>query len=274
MKRASGRNAGGITCITGDFPYRLALAGGWIDQPFVNRLNPRPPGSMVVVGVEPTFRWMDRCGLATSTRCIALERWGRFPSGDPARRVEELYEAENRNSAHPSGSQDMIGLLYPGVSRLDYDFTHKRGLFPVHIESNNDPKVARWLEKVIHVLPVAPRPDGYSPLGVRNLDKRWIGRLSQSGKDCYNAIVGRDIPALGKSMNLCMTCWEKILPRVVRHPAITVDLAAILKYYQSRYPGAMYSGCGGGYLYVVSDEPVPGAFHVTVRTAEPGKDRP
>jgi hypothetical protein len=29
----------------------------------------------------------------------------------------------------------------------------------------------------------------------------------------------------------------------------------------------MYSGCGGGYLYVVSDEPVPGAFQVQVRTS-------
>jgi len=27
----------------------------------------------------------------------------------------------------------------------------------------------------------------------------------------------------------------------------------------------MYSGCGGGYLYVVSEKPVPGAFQVTVR---------
>jgi hypothetical protein len=27
----------------------------------------------------------------------------------------------------------------------------------------------------------------------------------------------------------------------------------------------MYSGCGGGYLFVASEEPVPGAFHVNVR---------
>jgi hypothetical protein len=27
----------------------------------------------------------------------------------------------------------------------------------------------------------------------------------------------------------------------------------------------MYSGCGGGYLYVVSEEPVPGGFKVKVR---------
>jgi hypothetical protein len=29
----------------------------------------------------------------------------------------------------------------------------------------------------------------------------------------------------------------------------------------------MYSGCGGGYLLVVSKEPVPGAFTVKVRLA-------
>jgi hypothetical protein len=34
----------------------------------------------------------------------------------------------------------------------------------------------------------------------------------------------------------------------------------------------MYSGCGGGYLYVVSKDPVPGAFHVKVRTSRPMKD--
>jgi len=33
----------------------------------------------------------------------------------------------------------------------------------------------------------------------------------------------------------------------------------------------MYSGCGGGYLYVVSDEPVPGGLRVEVRCAEGSK---
>jgi len=63
-----------------------------------------------------------------------------------------------------------------------------------------------------------------------------------------------------------MSCWEAILPCTVRHSAIAVDLKAILKFYQSRYLGAMYSGCGGGYLYVVSEEAVPGSFHAQIRT--------
>jgi hypothetical protein len=100
---------------------------------------------------------------------------------------------------------------------------------------------------------------------VKNLDPGWISRLGQTGRDCFDAIVARDLKGLGESMNQCMKCWETLLPQVVRHPTITVDLMGILEKYQARYPGAMYSGCGGGYLYVVSDEPVPNAIKVKVR---------
>lgn len=213
-----------MTDIIGRIPYRMAFAGGWIDQPFVSRLDPDPPGAMVVVGLEPTFRWMDRCGMGISTRRVAMELWnGILPTGDPAALVRQLYDAENQGKPEPSGSQDMAGLIYPGISRLDYDGEHEGGYFPVHVESCNHPEVARWLEGVIHVLPVAPRPDGYNPLGEKHLDPGWVRRLGQSGEDCYAAIVARDLAGLGASMNECMLCWETLLPHVVRHPTLTVD---------------------------------------------------
>jgi hypothetical protein len=260
-----------ISAVNGKIPYRMAFAGGWIDQPFVSRLNPEPPGSMVVVGLEPDFRWMDRCGMAGGTRRVAMRIWGGvLPREDPTVLVRSLYAAENENLTEPSGSQDMIGLIYPGVNRLDYDADYEGGIFPRHIESNNDPGVAKWLERVIHVLPVGPRPPGYNPLGVMNLDPKWIARLGRTGRECYDAIVGMDASALGKSMNDCMECWEAILPRTVRHPCISIDLVGIQRFYRERYQGAMYSGCGGGYLFVVSEEPVPGSFCVHIRTAEGG----
>jgi hypothetical protein len=255
-----------ITDVVGKLQYRIALAGGWIDQPFVSQHDPSPPGSMVVVAVEPQFRWMDRAGICGSTRQIALELWGgELPDRDRDELVRELYAAENEGLAEPSGSQDMIGLIYPGVSRLDYDFSVHGGYFPRHIESNNDPAVAAWFERVLHVLPVAQRPDGYNPLETKNLEPAWIARLGRSGRDCYDAIVTRDIAALGASMNECMRCWEAILPGTVRHPTLRVDIVELLEFYQSQYPGAMYSGCGGGYLFIVSEEPVPGAFKIKVR---------
>ena len=255
-----------LTSVIGEMPFRMALAGGWIDQPFLSRHNPSPPGSMVVVSLEPTCRFMNRCGMATSTREIAMRLWGDdVPQGKPADLVKELYTAENQGKAEPSGSQDMIGLIYPGMSRLDYDREYESGYFPVHIESNTDPDVARWLEEVIHMVPIAPRPDGYAPLGKKNLDPKWIEKLSQSGKNCYRAILAKDARGLGASLNECMRCWEILLPHTLRHPTIEIDLMGILEYYQSRYIGAMYSGCGGGYIYVVSYDPVPGAFRVNIR---------
>jgi hypothetical protein len=255
-----------IRTIVGAIPYRLALAGGWIDQPFVSRLNPSPPGSMVVVSMEPDCWYMERAGLATGTRNVALRRWpDGLPDRPPAELVRELYAAENCDKPEPSGSQDMIGLIYPGISRLDYDFQHAGGVFPCHIESNCEPQIAQWLARVIHILPVAPRPAGYNPLGEKNLEPHWIERLGKTGRACFDAILRRDVRALGESMNECMACWEAILPHTVRHATVTVDLKGLLAYYQSRYCGAMYSGCGGGYLFVVSTEPVPGAFQVNVR---------
>lgn len=257
-----------IAKVIGGIPYRLALAGGWIDQPFVSRHNPKPPGSMVVVSVEPAFWFMERSGIASGTRAVATALWkGKLPKRPPAELTRELYQLENSGKRQPSGSQDMVGLIYPGINRLDYDFGADGGVFPSHIESLHDRASARWLEKVLHVLPVAPRPEGYSPLGKKELDPKWIARLGHTGKDCFEAIRRRDVRALGASLNACMTCWEKILPQTVRHPALRVDLLGLLRVYQSCYPGAMYSGCGGGYLFVASERPVPGSFAVQVRRA-------
>ncbi|UCF38837.1 MAG: hypothetical protein JSU96_08370, partial [Acidobacteriota bacterium] len=202
--------------IPGKIPYRMAFAGGWIDQPFVSRLNPNPPGSMVVVGLKPTFRWMERSGMATGTRKAARRLWGeRIPDRDRNELVRQLYQEENRDLEDPSGSQDMIGLIYPGVNRLDYDARYEGGVFPCHIESECDPKIATWLESVIHVVPVAQRPPGYNPLGQKNLDPSWIDRLGQTGKDCFAAIVECDLERLGQSFNDCMLCWETLLPDTV-----------------------------------------------------------
>jgi hypothetical protein len=222
---------------------------------------------MVVVSLEPNLWLMDRCGMAIGTRKVALGLWGgEVPDRPPAELVRELYRAENQDKAEPSGSQDMIGLLYPGVSRLDYDADVEGGYFPAHIESNCDPGTARWLEEVICFVPIGQRPEGYNPLGIKNLDPQWIGQLGQTGKDCFDAIAAKDIRGLAASMNRCMACWEAILPQTVEHPTVRIDLKRILSYYQQRYAGAMYSGCGGGYAIVASEEPVPGALKVKVKT--------
>ncbi len=260
-----------IADVIGGIPYRLALCGGWIDQPFVSERNPSPPGSMTVVAVEPDFRFMDYAGMATSTRKVAARLWGpRLPARPPEELVRELYAEENGGKAEPSGSQDMVGLVYPGIVRMDFDAASEGGLFPARIESCEDPGVIAWLERNIKILPVSQRPAGYNPLVVKNLDPGWIRRLGESGRDCFDSIVARDLAGLQASMGECMGAWEALLPATLAHRLIQVDLLGLLEHYRGEYGGAMYSGCGGGYLYIATDRAVPGAFGFRVRRSGAG----
>ncbi len=185
----------------------------------------------------------------------------------PADLVRELYAAENAGSAEPSGSQDMIGLIYPGVSRLDYDASVEGGCFPAHVESTSDPPIVAWLEHVLHLVPVGERPAGYGPLGIKRLEPAWIARLGASGRACYDAILAMDVDALGASLNECSA-------RLGRHPA--PGLRAPHHHHRPprppgslcrpSTPGAMFSGCGGGYLIVASEEPPAGSAPIVVRS--------
>lgn len=251
----------------GSLPFRLQLAGGWIDQPFMSQANPEPPGSMVVVSMRPTVRYMERSGMATGTRRVARALWGdQLPVGrDPAQLVRELYAAENEDLAEPSGSQDMCGLIYPGISRLDYDASVEGGWFPCRIESTTDPQVVAWLESVIHLVPIGGRPDGYNPLTIKHLEPAWVKRLGDSGRRCYDAIVATDLAALGESLNETSRAWRAILPNIFEHETLRDDLWGLLSGYMSAYPGAMQSGCGGGYVIVASEQPPPGSSRISVR---------
>ena len=252
----------------GNFPYRLQMAGGWIDQPFVSEANPEPPGSMVVVSMLPTVKYMERSGMATGTRRVAQQLWDDEVPTDrsPEELVRELYRVENEGLDDPSGSQDMCGLIYPGISRLDYDASVEGGWFPSHVETTSDPEVVAWLESVIHLIPVGGRPDGYNPLGIKNLEPEWVARLGASGRACYDAIVAMDLAALGESLNENSRAWQAVLPQIYEHPAIKADLWGLLTGYMTDYPGAMYSGCGGGYVIVASDEPPAGSARISVRS--------
>ena len=116
------------------FPYRVCIAGGWMDQPWVSEIY---PGSVIVAQIWPTIDFNDRSGMATSSRKIALELWkGKVPEGDPVRNARLLFGAENPpGSNYISGSQDHIGLLAPGINRLYYDGDY----WPSRIESCIDP---------------------------------------------------------------------------------------------------------------------------------------
>ena len=44
-------------------PYRIDLAGGWLDQPYVSKYY---PGPVLTICIEPDYEFNDRSGMATS----------------------------------------------------------------------------------------------------------------------------------------------------------------------------------------------------------------
>lgn len=236
------------------FPYRISIAGGWIDQPWVSEIC---PGSMVVASIWPTIDFNDRSGMATSSRKVAIELWGdRAPDGDPVRMAQLLFGAENPpSSKYISGSQDHIGLIVPGISRLYYDGKY----WPAKIDTTTDKSTCEWLSSIFYLIPLEPRPVGYDPLKVKNFTYERVKKLGESGELCWQSILKHDIKGLGDSLTLSLECWRNLLPLTVADYA----MKEIQKY--ASYPGATFSGCGGGYIMVVSDREIEGATKIKVR---------
>jgi hypothetical protein len=74
-------------------PYRIDLAGGWLDQPYVSK---HYPGAVITISIEPTIEFNERSGMATSTRRKAVELWGsRLPSGNYEMVAKMLFCYDN-----------------------------------------------------------------------------------------------------------------------------------------------------------------------------------
>jgi len=238
------------------FPYRLCLAGGWIDQPWVSKIA---SGSVVVAQIWPTIEFNDRSGLATSSRKIAVNLWGdRYPDGDHELNAKLLFGAENPpGKLYVSGSQDHIGLLYPGINRLCYNGAY----WPNRIESTISPEICDWLSQVLHLVPLEPRPDGYDPLRIQHLEKKLIKELGEAGDECWESILRMDITGLGRSLTNTLLSWKKMLPLTVPD-WVMKELES--KYF-GIYPGAITSGSGGGYVIVASEEEIQGSIKIRIR---------
>jgi len=238
------------------FPYRLCLAGGWIDQPWVSEIH---PGSVVVAQIWPEMDFNDRSGLATSSRKVGIQLWGnRCPDGDPEQNAKLLFGAENPpGKKYISGSQDHLGLLMPGVNRLYYN----GGFWPEKIDSTIDKDICDWLSGVINMVPLEPRPDGYDPLEIMYLEKHLIKELGEAGDLCWESILKKDIDGLGKALTNTFLSWKKILPLTVPDWVMT---EMETKYFPN-YPGAITSGAGGGYVVVVSEKEIAGSLKIRVR---------
>jgi hypothetical protein len=155
-----------------------------------------------------------------------------------------------------SGSQDAIGLTFPGINRLWYD----GGYWPAKIDSCVDEDTCRWLERSLRLIEIAERPPGYDPLLKQNVTLAGVKKLADAGNRCWDAILTRDIRAFGKSLTDTHNAWAEILPLTTN-----AEINAALDRYSDVSFGRITSGCGGGYIILATEQDIPGSFKIRVR---------
>jgi cytidyltransferase-like protein len=237
-------------------PYRIDLAGGWLDQPYVSK---HYPGAVITISIEPTVDFNDRSGMATSTRNSALDLWGpRLPPGDPEKLARILFCYDNPpGSAYISGSQDAIGIAMPGLNKSHYEGKY----WPAQITAVRDELTLQFVERHLHLVPLGPREKGFDVLSDTHIDAAGARALAEATTRCWKGILEQDLAGFGAGMRAAFEAQVRMFPLM-----LSPLVQEALDQHRDGALGWKVSGAGGGgYLILVSRDPVPGAFQIVVR---------
>ena len=237
-------------------PFRIDLAGGWLDQPFVSQ---HYPGSVVTISLEPTIQFNERSGMASSTRWAAIELWGpRLPTDDPEKLAKILFCYDNPPGTKViSGSQDAIGIVVPGLAKANYNGAY----WPERIERLQDELALRFVENALYLIPLGPRQADFDVLADTRIDRHQAKALADAADGCWTAINERNIVDFGRFLRIGFEAQIEMFPNMMND-----TVASLIKEHQDNALGWKLSGAGGGgYLILVSEKPIENAVRVVAR---------
>ena len=190
-------------------PYRIDLAGGWLDQVYINKFG---SGPVITLCIEPTIEFNDRSGMASSSRKKAIELWQTdVPSGDKEKLAKMLFCFENPpGTKYVSGSQDAIGIVMPGLNRLEYD----NDFWPKSIKNETNDELMNWIEKRIWIVPLYPRKDSYDVDANSQITKENIKLLSDAAQKCWDAILDKNVDDWGKFTTESFEAQIRLFPNM------------------------------------------------------------
>lgn len=234
-------------------PFRIDIAGGWLDQPYVSK---HYPGSVITISLEPTIQFNERSGMATSTRRAAIDLWGpRLPPGAPEKIAKILFCYDNPPGTEEiSGSQDSIGIVFPGLTKAYYDGSY----WPEKFERILDETTIRFVESSFYLVPLGPRHADFDVLADTRIDRSKAKALADATDACWQAIQNHDVHAFGASFRASFEAQIAMFPNMMNDM-----VTALITKYQDVALGWKLSGAGGGgYLILVCDKPIKDAQRV------------
>jgi len=240
-------------------PYRIDVAGGWLDQPYVGKLA---SGPVITISIEPTIEFNERSGMATSTRRQAIKLWNTsIPSGDREQLSRILFGFENPPGTEIiTGSQDAIGIVMPCLNKLDYT----GGYWPEIITNIDNEKILSWLENHLYLIPLTPRQMSYDVLSNRAINQESAKALADAASRCWEAILSQNLLEFGKYFRLSFEAQTRMFPHMLDQ-----FIDKTIEKSRGNSLGWKLSGAGGGgYLILVSEEPIQGAIKIRIRRKE------
>ena len=248
------------TTVKPQLPYRLDLAGTWIDQPYVSKYG---AGWAITISLEPTVEFMERAGMSTSTRNAMKKIWPyNLPNYDPEKLAKLVFcfENEPEKDGHISGAQDAIGICIPGVSRHYYDNHY----WPEKIETVYDEQVLSWLESHLCMIPMFPRPAGTSVVEGCKIDEEGVKALTTAAEQCWEAILKCDLQAFAAAFQASFEAQTTMFPAMLSN-----GVEEWIERYKDKALAWKLSGAGGGgYLALVCEVPPVEAIRVKIRRRE------
>ena len=241
-------------------PYRIDLAGGWLDQPFVGKLA---PGPVVTISIEPTIEFNERSGMASSTRRKAIEIWHTdVPPGNREQLARMLFCYENPPGTNIiAGSQDSIGIVFPGLNKIDYTGE----FWPSKITAVHDENILAWIEEHLYLIMLGPREDNFRVLENTFIDRENAGALRVAAEKTWDALLEKDIEKFGEYFRKSFEAQIKMFPNMMCD-----DISHVIDKYKNSACGWKLSGAGGGgYLIFVSQKPMKGAIQIKIRRRAP-----
>lgn len=237
-------------------PFRIDLAGGWLDQPYVNNLY---PGSVLTISIEPTIEFNNRSGMSSSTRNKAIELWkAQLPDGDSEQLAKILFSYENPpGTKNIAGSQDALGIVLPGLNQLNY----KASYWPHEIKSVQDESILSFIENHLYLIPLDPRKNEYDVLSNTHITEPGAKALADAALACWESILAKDVKAFGKAFTASFEAQIQMFPNMVDAP-----LLSTIEKWSATTLGHKLSGAGGGgYLILISETPIPNAIQIKIR---------
>jgi cytidyltransferase-like protein len=238
-------------------PYRIDLAGTWIDQPYVSKYN---PGWAITASIEPTIEFNERSGMATSTRKKAIELWNdQLPMENPEKLAKILFRYDNDpGTENVSGSQDSIGIAMPGINRFFYE---SGKYWPSKIETITDLSIIKWLEARLFMVTLWPRPADFVVLGATNINTDNVINLTTASELTWNGLINKDIDSFSKGFLASFNSQVAMFPRMLNE-----KISRVIDNYNDLALAWKLSGAGGGgYLIFVSEKEIPNSIRIKIR---------